>query len=236
MVDYIMNRHFKTFLSYLYLITCLLLHRKFGNIMHDIVQNYENVDLSQLRKLEKISIKIGKAELDIRFLKNCKLYNVTPKFLYFNLSGANETDSRFIQKRILRSAIKKREGELQKLKTNYDNILNDLTLKLTSIDIYILKRCINHNVQNAVKNVIETHEKKPRNLTKNIQLPFTSDETIKNFSRYKLTEAETSILKFSLKQTIEPKTLIKADILSAFESIHRTLSGDLKNMKTNLVN
>ena len=141
-----MNKHFKTFVSYLYLINCLLLHRKFGNILHDTVQSYENVDLSQLRKLEKISIKIGKAELDISFLKNCKLYNVTPKFLCFNLPGANETDSRFIRKRLLRSAIKKREEELRKLKTNYNNILNDLTLKLTSIDIYILKSFINHNV------------------------------------------------------------------------------------------
>ena len=101
-----MNKHFKTFVSYLYLITCLLSHRKFGNIIHDIVQRYENVNLFQQRKLEKISIKIGKAELDIRFLKNCELYNVTPKFLCFNLPGTNETDSRFIRKRLLRSAIK----------------------------------------------------------------------------------------------------------------------------------
>ena len=128
-----------------------MLHRKFGNIILDIVQKYENVDLSQLRKLEKISIKIGKAELHIWFLKNCRLYNVTPKFLGFNLPGANETDPRFIRKRLLRSAIKKQEGELRKLKTNYDLILNDLTLKLTLIDIYILKRCINHNAQNAYK-------------------------------------------------------------------------------------
>ena len=91
-----------------------------------------------------------------------------------------------------------------------------------------MKRSINHNVQNAVKKVIKTHEKKLRDLTKNIQLPFTSDETIKNFSRYNLTEAETLILKFGLKQPIEPKTLIKTDILTTFESIHRTLSRDLK--------
>ena len=39
-----------------------------------------------------------------------------------------------------------------------------------SIDIYILKRCINCIVQNAGKNVIKTHEKKLRNLTKNKQL------------------------------------------------------------------
>ena len=84
----------------------------------------------------------------------------------FNLPGVDESDSRFIQKRLLRSALKKREGQLRKLKTNYDNILKDLTLKLTSIDIYILKKCINHNVQNAVKNVIKTQESKETKLRK----------------------------------------------------------------------
>ena len=57
--------------------------------------------------------------------------------------------------------------------------IQDLTLKLTSFGIYILKRCINRSVHNAVKNIIKT---------KIIQLPFASDETIKNFSRYKETE------------------------------------------------
>ena len=37
-----------------------------------------------------------------------------------------------------------------------------------------------------------------------------------------------SILKFGLKQLIEPKTLIKTDILSNFESIHETLLRGLK--------
>lgn len=59
-----------------------------------------------------------------------------------------------------------------------------------SIDIYILKRCINQNVENAVKNEIKTQEWKLSNLINKIKLPFTSDETIKNFSRYKLTQAE----------------------------------------------
>ena len=40
-----MNKHLKTFMSYLYLITCLLLHRKFGNIINEIVQKYENMYL-----------------------------------------------------------------------------------------------------------------------------------------------------------------------------------------------
>ena len=45
---------------------------------------------------------------------------------------------------------------------------------------------------------------------------------------YKETEDEKSILKFGLKQSIEFKTPIKTDILSIFESIHQTLSRDLK--------
>ena len=40
----------------------------------------------------------------------------------------------------------------------------------------------------------------------NLQLPCTSDETITNFSCYKLTEDKTSILKFGLKQPTESKT------------------------------
>ena len=161
-----MNKNLKTSVPYLYLITRLLLHRKFGNVIYDIVQKYEAVDVSQLRKMKRISIKTAKAELDIRFLNNCKLYKVIPKFLCFNKPGANKTNSRFIQKHLLWSPLKKREGELQKIKIDYNKVSKDLKLKLTSIDIYILKRCINHNVQNTVKNVIKTPAKKLRSQLK----------------------------------------------------------------------
>ena len=41
-----------------------------------------------------------------------------------------------------------------------------------------MKKCIQHNVGKAVNKVISTQEKKLRNLTKNTQILFTSDETI----------------------------------------------------------
>ena len=56
-----------------------------------------------------------------------------------------------------------------------------------------------------------------------------------NLSRYALTKNETSIFKFDLNQLIEPKALIKTNILSTFEYIHQILSKDLKK-KTNLAN
>ena len=73
------------------------------------------------------------------------------------------------------------------------------------------------------------HEKKFKNLTKNIQVPFTSDVTIKDLSSYKLTEEKAEILKYGLKNPIEPKHLLKTGILTTFKKINRSLSRDLKD-------
>ena len=89
--------------------------------------------------------------------------------------------------------------------------------------------CIRYIVGKVVNDVISTHEKKLKNLTKNLQIPFTSDEKIKNLSSYKLTEEEAEILKYGSKHPIEPKHLLKTDILATFEQIHRFLSRDLKD-------
>ena len=43
------------------------------------------------------------------------MYFVIPKFLAFNLPCTNEEDTRFIRKRLLRSASKKRKDERYKL-------------------------------------------------------------------------------------------------------------------------
>ena len=51
---------------------------------------------------------------------------------------------------------------------------------------------------------------------------------LKNFHVINKAEDELWILRFSLKQAIEPKTLINTNNFSTFESIHRTLSRDLK--------
>ena len=160
-------------------------------------------------------------------MRNCKIFNVIPKFLSFNLPYTNEVDSKFIRKRLLRSVLNKRQDELKKLQKDQAKMLQALTMKLSSVDLYILKKCIRHNVEKVVNNVISTHEKKLKDLTKNIQIPFTSDETIKNLSSYKLTEEEAEILKYGLKHPIEPKHLLKTDILATFEQIHRSLSRDL---------
>ena len=61
-------------------------------IFYIYLQKYENVEVFQLRQLERLFMKTRKAELDIKFLRNCKIFNVIPKFLSFNLPYTNEFD------------------------------------------------------------------------------------------------------------------------------------------------
>ena len=51
--------------------------RNFGRIINDYSTKYGGIlELSQFRKVEKLSKKIKKAELDISFLSSCQRSNV----------------------------------------------------------------------------------------------------------------------------------------------------------------
>ena len=88
----------------------------FGNIIYDYVRKYDTLKIEQLRKYENLKTKITKAESDATSLRNCQIFNVTPKFLPFNLPNASSYDLQFIKKRLLRSAVNKRKKELRSLK------------------------------------------------------------------------------------------------------------------------
>ena len=75
------------------------------------MRKYINVEVFPLRKLERLSIKTRKAELGIKCLSNCKIFNVIPKLLSFNLLYTKDVDSKFIRKRLLRSALNKRQDD-----------------------------------------------------------------------------------------------------------------------------
>ena len=102
-------------------------------------------------------------------MSNCPTFNVISKFLAYNLPYTNDEDSRFIRKRSLRSAIKKRRDERYRLEKQLQNIRTEICSILKSIDKYIILRLIDQNVQKMVKVTIKTHEKKLKNLTKKTQ-------------------------------------------------------------------
>ena len=136
------------------MIISLLLHRNFGSIVYDIVQKYENFEVFQLRKLEKLSIKIGKAELDIKVLRNCKLFNFIPRFLGFDLPHTNEVDSKFVCKRLLRKSRRTKKVR-KRLWKNFTEFNCKILIRRS---IYIEKNVLGMILEKQLKRYFSTGE------------------------------------------------------------------------------
>ena len=76
---------------------------------------------------------------------------------------------------------------------------------------------------------MKTHNKKLRNLTKSLSLPFTTTETVHNLSSKLLITDDLEVLKYGLKHPIHPLQINKTDILTTFDFIHRATTNDLKD-------
>ena len=74
---------------------------------------FKNIRLKNIRKYEKLKYKQNKLKLDVDFLNNCKQLGVYPNFLIFKLRNVSNKNFLSIRKRLLRSAINKRNKELQ---------------------------------------------------------------------------------------------------------------------------
>ena len=92
-----------------------VLSRKIINIYNDISHKYRNVTVRNFWKYEKLEYKNNKLKLDINFLKNCKKIDVYPKFLIFKVPNVSYKHDLSIRKRLLCSAINKRNKEFQHL-------------------------------------------------------------------------------------------------------------------------
>ena len=107
----------------------------------------------------------------------------------------------------------------------------EIQIILSSVDKSVLDRAAEKNVERSTKATIKTHQKKIRNLTKNIALLFTHKETIHNLSVIALTTEELDVLKYGLKHLIYPLHINKTDLWTTFEFILKIMTKDLKHEK-----
>ena len=120
-------------------ILSFVLSRKIINIYNDIARKYGYVTVKDFRKYEKLEYKKNKLKLDINFLNNCKQLGVYSKFLIFKLPNVSNKDALSIRKRLLRSAINKRNKELQILSKELSLSENFLSTQLSTIDFSSLQ-------------------------------------------------------------------------------------------------
>ena len=139
-----------------------------------------------------------------------------PKFLIFNLPNVSNKDAVSVRKRILRSAINKRNKELQHVSKDLSLFENFLSKQLSTIDFYILTKSItSHNKKSLLKSLY-TQQKKLSSL--NMQ--------------YELSQEESDLLKAGLYFSIQPHKIRKSEILTTFEKIHRSFINNLQSDET----
>ena len=98
--------------------------------------------LKNVSTFEKLEYKKNKLKLDIDFLNDCKQLGVYPKFVIFKLPNVSNKDTLSIRKRLLCSAIYKRNKELQHLSKELDLSVNFLSTQLSTTDFYIFTKSI----------------------------------------------------------------------------------------------
>ena len=178
---------------------------KIINIYNDIAWKYGNVTVKDFRKYEKLEYKQNKLKLDIDFLNNCKQLGVYPKFLIFKLPNVSNKDALSIRKRLLRSAINKRNKEFQHLSKELSLSINFLFTQLSTIDFYILTKSITSYNKKSLQKSLYTQQKKLYSLTRDCKLRvFTANKTITNLTQYELPQEKSDLLKTGLYFSIQP--------------------------------
>ena len=102
----------KNVVIFIQIFLSFVVSRKIINIYNDVARKHGNVAVKDFRKHEKLEYKKNKLKLDIDFLNNCKQLGVYPKLLIFKLPNVSNKDASSICKRLLRSAINKRNEKL----------------------------------------------------------------------------------------------------------------------------
>ena len=194
--------------------TVLLLPRSFGNVIYDIAASSNGLLLedTDIRSLEKCYKKQEKTGLDITFLKNCRTFNVFPKFIHVDMPFSNRYNVTYIKKRLLKNVLHKCNKEKKKLDTELTKKIQYIRSRCDGITWFVIYKLIQRNVKKAEKKIIETRRKKLCNLTRNRSLPFETEDII-NLSDYRLNTEEMDLLKNSLNFSIPPKFIKKTCVL-----------------------
>ena len=191
--------------------------------------------LSTFRKWERLSIKHGKALLDLQFLRNCRDADLIPCFLQFKLSNSRLQKSKDVsrfRRRLLDKEIKSKEK-----KTAYLS-------EQISLAKYAFKCCVRHIdfihydsiIEDSVKQLSDKSSKiqnrkilKLRSNARSTNGLLDIDSVITNTSSYELSDIEKLALSRGLKYALPPSKISTGDYFSNFE----VLFNDLEYMPFN---
>ena len=150
-----------------------------------------------------------------------------PKVLIFKLLNFSNKDVSSTLGRLLRSAINKRNKELQYISKELSLSKNFLCAQLSTIDFYIFTESITSYNKKSLQISLKTQQKKLSLLTRDCNVPIsTANKTITNLTQYELSQEKYDLLKAGLYCSIQPDKIRKS------EKIHRSFPNKLKSEET----
>lgn len=209
--------------SFIFLFLFRIRFPRFQSIAFTFRLKYNNHTLTTFRSLEKVSRKLIKTKLDLRFLNICLTQKVFPKFLRFKLyrSSLHETELyRSWQNTLLEKEIDLKQQQLTSLHSQKQTLLTHLKDMISFLDFHSTIAFLNRSLSKIDQSVKKTHDKKLFNLgatlhTNNLD----PTKVIFNLSDRVLSARQSFILSFGLNfglPNFKPKFSFHYSLFEAF--------------------
>ena len=178
-------------------------------------------------EFERTRKKLKKAELDLKFLYDCRDEDLHPKFTRWrNFNTLDDRAKHKAYRKVLNDEIKAKHAHIKRLRTTNTQKENALTSSTTWMKRMILTNAINGSVNSLITKAKKTHAKKFANLLhekrKRDGITKNPNQCIINLSGITLSEDQYGALQYGLKYGIatNPK---ESDLIASAESFWEQL-------------
>lgn len=198
-----------------------------GPVTTILLRNYGRPTLNIFRKLEKESIKLTKLNLQLSFLKKCKLNKIWPKFIFFRLWNTRLYGSKAYKKCqniLLNNEIRNKENLIKTTSENVKKLKDILKVNISILDFIFINRILSRTINNTKTTIEKVHEKKLFSLGLSLDFDNISpDKVIFNYSSFRLSEEMKNSLTKGLNFGMIPSKLNLCRYLLPFEKLLKRL-------------
>ena len=183
-----------------------------------------------VRLLEKLYYKTRKCKLDLEFLKLCVENNVIPKYIQFRIANRelwNSVACRKSLNELLQQEVINKKRRYKLLEKDLKSVKDKLLLSINLFDYNHVCNLFLVKNDKSLRSHQKIHSKKLLALTKVINNVGHNPKTvIFNFSKYKLTKQEESLISKGLQFSIPPTEIEFTDFMLPFELLYRGMKSE----------
>ena len=185
---------------------------------YKVIAKSSKVNIMDLKKFEKVCIKVKKLDCDIKYFESCQEMELIPEFLKFKVPNLKiYSDSESYYKLALNKFIESVKKEKEKSKSVKLKLYNQLKTEISFIKFkFLIKKISECSLQKEENIKSISHNKKLFNLwmKRNKYYP----NTIVNLSSYNLKINETNALMYGLNHNIFPHKVDEIKMVSNIDS------------------